>query len=344
MKRFIFALLRFGIAFGLAGFLLFKLGENVEPEDIRQADWRWIALGLVMFGFVLLVGVFRWCMLLKVQGIRAPIMDLLRLNLIGQFFNIAIPGSVSGDLVKMVYIRDHAGDRRAAAVLTVMLDRIMGLLGLLLIALIATALSADYIFADETDPMIRQFVLFIAFCSACGVGAMIVLEFHASLEKLPGIRSLIQWGGRVLPHRVTEIITKLVEAVDLYRKSRMTIVWALVLSCVVHGGLAVMYLFIGLGIGIRDVGANLYFLTTQIANAIASIPAAPGGVGVRDFVFKVIFKDAGVPENIASLLPILGTVIIVFWSLIGGMVFIFHKREKGGAPAEPVAEMDRDAS
>ena len=45
---------------------------------------------------------FRWRILLAVQGIETRIMDIVKLNLIGQFFNIAIPGSVSGDLVKMV--------------------------------------------------------------------------------------------------------------------------------------------------------------------------------------------------------------------------------------------------
>ncbi len=168
MTRFIYAVLRFGIAFGLAGLLIRPLVKEIKPESLDGVNWLWVALAVVLYGWVLLIGVFRWRILLAVQGIETRIMDIVKLNLIGQFFNIAIPGSVSGDLVKMVYIRDHAGSKQAAAVLTIMLDRVMGLLGLLLIALVSTAISWDYVQASQ-DPRIRVAVYWIAALSGCGV-------------------------------------------------------------------------------------------------------------------------------------------------------------------------------
>ncbi|HAR65302.1 MAG TPA: hypothetical protein DCR55_03710 [Lentisphaeria bacterium] len=336
MTRFIYAVLRFGIAFGLAGLLIRPLVKEIKPESLDGVNWLWVALAVVLYGWVLLIGVFRWRILLAVQGIETRIMDIVKLNLIGQFFNIAIPGSVSGDLVKMVYIRDHAGSKQAAAVLTIMLDRVMGLLGLLLIALVSTAISWDYVQASQ-DPRIRVAVYWIAALSGCGVVGLLALEFHVALERLPGIRSLINLAQRLLPDSVCAVFGRLVAALDLYRERRSAIAAVIALSVLVHGSLAISYMAIGQGLHIENVGANLYFLTTQVANAIASIPVVPGGLGIRDAVFNAIFTDCNVEPAKSALLPLLGTGAMVIWSVIGGIVFACTKR-KGAKSQEEAAE------
>ena len=71
-------------------------------------------LALVLLGTAIntVVGISRWQLLLKAQGIALDWTKTARLNLIGGFFNLALPGAVSGDLVKAFYIaREHPGKR-----------------------------------------------------------------------------------------------------------------------------------------------------------------------------------------------------------------------------------------
>ena len=61
------------------------------------------------------LGPIRWQLLLRAQGIKLSMGRTAQLTLIGNFFNIALPGAVSGDFVKAFLHRQ--GDRRAARAL-----------------------------------------------------------------------------------------------------------------------------------------------------------------------------------------------------------------------------------
>ena len=65
-----------------------------------------------MLFFATTLGILRWQWLLKAQNINLPIMRTAQLNLIGAFFNLALPGAVSGDFVKAFYIgKDIPGQK-----------------------------------------------------------------------------------------------------------------------------------------------------------------------------------------------------------------------------------------
>ena len=56
---------------------------------------------------------------------------------IGLFFNIVVPGLTGGDLVKAVLAaRDHP-ERKAAAMISVLVDRLIGVLVLVLLGAVA---------------------------------------------------------------------------------------------------------------------------------------------------------------------------------------------------------------
>jgi len=70
-----------------------------------------------------LLGVHRWRVLLRGQEISLSWSKTLQLSLIGNFFNLALPGAVSGDLVKAFYIaREHPG-KRGHAFGSILFDR-----------------------------------------------------------------------------------------------------------------------------------------------------------------------------------------------------------------------------
>ncbi|MDA0842098.1 MAG: lysylphosphatidylglycerol synthase transmembrane domain-containing protein, partial [Planctomycetota bacterium] len=86
----------------------------------------WIAMAAVCLLVGICVTALRWYLLLKAQGIRISYWNSLRLTFVGIFFNTFMPGGTGGDLVKAYYVWD-SGSKRAAAVTTVFLDRVIGL-------------------------------------------------------------------------------------------------------------------------------------------------------------------------------------------------------------------------
>jgi len=69
-------------------------------------------------------------------GVPFRLIDSLRLSFVGTFFNLVIPGAVGGDLVKAAYLA-RMNLPRTQAIATLLIDRVVGLVGLFYLAAIA---------------------------------------------------------------------------------------------------------------------------------------------------------------------------------------------------------------
>jgi glycosyltransferase 2 family protein len=308
-------------------------------EEIAASIQSLLVLAVILYGVVLSFGIYRWRILLEVQGIHLRAWDLIKLTMVGQFFNITIPGAVSGDIIKMVYVRDHAPGRTAEAVLTIMLDRIVGILGLFVVAAIAVIASLGYL--ADADTKVRIGAYIVGAGSIGGIIAVFAVQFREALQRLPGVQGLIDFGARILPGGISATIGRLVQALDLYRERRGTIVLALALSIGVHALLACSIAAIGNGVHEPNLGFRDYFLATQVANAVGAIPVTPGGFGTRDATLAFFFSQAGAGAK-ASIVPIFYTCVVAFYSLLGGVFFIFMRSDAKALTEEesdaPVAE------
>jgi len=151
LRQAVFSVLRIGLGLGLAAFMLHltlrSAGSNLG-RCLGAANPLLLALAGLLFGGVICLGAWRWGILLRIQGVRLPYADLWRLTMIGQFFSLAIPGAVGGDLVKMGYIaRRVPAGKTAESILTIVLDRIVGILGLFALASVLVLLNLRLLLA-----------------------------------------------------------------------------------------------------------------------------------------------------------------------------------------------------
>ncbi|NIN01622.1 MAG: hypothetical protein GTO24_27055, partial [candidate division Zixibacteria bacterium] len=89
-----------GLAYALIHFTLRSTGGDVWNE-ISHAQYFFLLIALLFHGAIIGIAICRWNLLLRVQQMRLSAWDLVRLTTTGVFFNLAIPGAVGGDLVKM---------------------------------------------------------------------------------------------------------------------------------------------------------------------------------------------------------------------------------------------------
>ena len=73
-------------------------------EAIRNAQYRWVALGILAYAVVEVAAAFRWHVLLKVQRIHLSLPRLSGLFFIGMFYNQFLPGGTGGDIMKSYYL------------------------------------------------------------------------------------------------------------------------------------------------------------------------------------------------------------------------------------------------
>src|SRR3954454_20452724 len=129
------------VGFGLLGLVIYQNREKIAEVFQRPVDFRYFALGMGIYLTALLITFARWHQLVRAQGLEFSLRDAVRLGFIGNVFNLVIPGAVGGDVIKAAFLCRMQPDKKPRAVASMVLDRILGLLGLFTLAAVAGAFA-----------------------------------------------------------------------------------------------------------------------------------------------------------------------------------------------------------
>src|SRR6202012_5268834 len=117
-----------------------KMAWTQGPRDLRQtlctAHPTALVLSLVLMCLTILIGVVRWRMVLEAQGLHLSWRRATGISFVAHFFNSFLLGSTGGDLIKAYYAARETHHKKTEAVVTVFIDRLIGLWALLLFAAI----------------------------------------------------------------------------------------------------------------------------------------------------------------------------------------------------------------
>src|ERR687885_1930959 len=123
LKRLVRPLVSAAILLGLAG----RMDWGQVAAAFRSLRWGdWLA-ALAVFLVTQMVSALRWQWFARPLGFTEPLRRFVGLYFVGMFFNLLLPTSIGGDAVRAVALHPGPG-RRVAALLSVLLDRLSGLL------------------------------------------------------------------------------------------------------------------------------------------------------------------------------------------------------------------------
>lgn len=252
-----------------------------------------------------LLAVARWRWILILQGMRLYYFRLARFYWLGLFFNQVLPSSVGGDAMRAYcLVRDGCGIGTASV--AVLLDRILGLLGLILLVFICQPLSFEFIRDDGT----RWGVLFVALGAAATVCAVLVLD---------------RLTGRFRHWRIARGMTMLSSEARRILFSFPSGALLLVLSVAVHliSILAVGVMALGLGIGVHWLA---FAIVVPLASLLMTVPISIAGWGVREGVMVVGLGYAGIQAEHAVALSVLYGLLLLAVALPGGLAWLANGR------------------
>lgn len=330
MKRTLLTLLQASVTILLLWWIFRDPAKNqAMGEALRQAEWLWLGLGVMAVGMACLLQTLRWRILLSVQEISLGWWRTLRVYMIGMFFNLFLLGSTGGDVIKIYYAMRETTTRKGAAFLSVLVDRMMGLLGLVAVALVVVTLRWDALISKAPAELAALAIIMGGMLAAVVIG-FLVDRFNLS-ERIP---------KRLPMHtRIVEFAT----AFSIYARNGKALAATFGLSVGAHlfnflsfyCAARAMHVFKG-PTGIMDS-----FCVMPIIMTITSLPISLSGVGVREALFEKLFYGLfGIPQAIAVMISVAGFMMIVFWGLVGGITYLFY-RPTGGLHLE---EMRKEVS
>lgn len=290
-----------------------------RPGMIRTfREIRFLSL-IPALGFLILASLCvatRWWRILHLNDCPTRWYDAFRYTYSGLFFNAVLPGINGGDVARAVAVVRNHPLRRAEAFMTVVIDRVIGLIGMILVGT-ALVLTTDDRLAGLRLPV-------SLFCGAIVTGA--ILFFH------PGVRRLIKFDSLVQKLPQSERLLRLDASAAKLLSSPGEVAIALMFSFANHffNGLAVYTAAVALG---STLGFQDWMTTMAISNTLAAVPISPNGLGVGEVLFGYLGEQLGATYALGVATSLVYRLCLYAMSLLGGLVILLP----AGRQADPTA-------
>lgn len=324
-KRYL-KLVQVAISVGLLGYLLSKVELAEVISTLATADPLWLGLAIAMLAIGKIIIGTRWRLLIKVQGVKIPLTSLISSILIGMFFSSVLPTKIGGDVVRAYDVAEKSNDSFANGVGSVVIDRILGVLGLALFA------AFTLLLARGAFPYSGAYALLVV---AVLIFATTILAFliYAPITDLIS-RKLRRLGLDGLSNKIAELR----EALSLITKSRGVLLIGLTLSLMLQVVIVIHYALLGASLGL-EIPLPYFFVAVPIALLILLLPASINGIGLREAVFVYLLGKVSVLPHYAIALSWLAFAMLLLQAIAGGVLFVLRRRPnvRQKNPAEALA-------
>lgn len=320
MKKILLPVIQVLITVGLLWWIFRSPEQNRQILGaLRQANLWWFVPGIAAIGAAILMQTERWVILLRVQSITVSRWRALRIILAGMFFNLFLFGSTGGDVIKMFFIMREAPGRKAGALLSVFIDRVVGVLALATVSVAVILPRFGSLWSHEKT---RAGILTVAVLLG-GSLAFILLAW--AVDRLQLTAKLPHW----LPMHAK--ITEAASAFSQYGKAGRAVGAAFLLSIPAH-----LLIFSTFYFGARafnsDLGLLSIYCVLPIVSTVTALPISLGGAGLREGLFQEMLGALyNTPRAIATVISLSGFVMVVFWSLVGGIVYLLYRSSSPSA-------------
>jgi uncharacterized protein (TIRG00374 family) len=288
----------------LLGIVAAQIEWSRMEERIRHGHPLDFVAAIVLVVAALVIGAYRWWQLLRKADVHLGMSSLGRVYAVSTFSNTFLPTAVGGDVTRALLVA-RRGPLLTRTALTIVVDRVGGLIGLIGMAWIA------FVFQPGTVSSGAR--IFLAWVTAAVViGFMVV--FIGVFRGSGPVRALV-------PQRLMATASQWRSLLRSYASDPMTIVMLVALSLLYQALISLQLVMLG-----RAIDVHLTFATAAVVLALVTvvtlIPISIGGFGVREGSYVVLLSGVSIAATEATLISVLSVAALFFASLPGAFMLV----------------------
>lgn len=295
---------------------LFLVFRKIDFASLKKvlllASPFWLTLSFVASMLTTWLLAFRWSLIIQSQGLNLPYGLLLKLTFVGIFFNLFLPTGAGGDLVKIIYVTRGEKEKIALGG-SVVMDRLIGSISIITMGFLAINLKPSLANRPTFFVMGGLFVFLLG-----------IILFLSSVHLGVFTRTLLQ---KLLPQKILSKLINLYRSFALFSRSHKYFFSSLATSFLLQIiTLISQYMIVLSFAGGLHTKISLwpFFIYIPLIWTAMIIPSL-GGLGVREFSYKVFFgKILGLEATLALALIVLFFIIVQ--SLVGGLIFSLDRK------------------
>lgn len=298
--------------------LIIYVAMQIDLQDIKtrliNVDGQYLVYALIASFATGLFHALRWNRIIATDDKPLSLKDAVNLVFIGYFFSQMLPSSIGGDAMR-VWRSHKMGLAMNHAIISVLVDRFLSLLGVVALILIFSV----YFYNNINNATVLN--LLILFC----ISSIIISILLVFADRFP---------QRFLPAKIGGFIQKLARCIrHIFRPA--VFLYLLALSAIVH----ILVSFI------VYLSAEAFHIPLSIPDAIllippvimiTTIPVSIGGWGIRETAMIFFLGLASVSSSDALLLSVTLGLIFIVTSIPGGIIWALTGNAAERSAAEQI--------
>lgn len=289
---------RLAVTVGILGYLATRVDLGEAGSALLRLQVGAALLVLLLLAVDRAVMIWRWILLLRASDAAVSARSAAWIYLVSSFAGSLLPAGVGADLLR-AYALGRRTAAEADAVASVAVDRLLGLLSIVLLGL-----TGAWLWAGRTPGEIWPRALGVTVVVA-GVCAVLFWVDHLA-------RLLVPTAWRT--HRYAQRVARVMDALGRYRTRRGTLMVVFALSVAVQVLRVLEAYVLGRGIGI-SVGFGYYLVFMPVGLLLLLLPVSISGFGLPQGVIVWMLRPQGVPDAHAFAL----STLIVLSGLVGNL-------------------------
>lgn len=306
------------MAVALTAYVLFKSHPAAVARVAAGASPSWLLVATALVVVDRAVNAYRWVVLLRAltPGSRPPLGSVMNIFFVSSFVGNFLP-SIGGDVYR-AYQLARLGVKSSEAAASVLMDRIVGVLSMVMVAAVALLFLRDL----ELPGVVPTLVIVTV---ACAVAAAAVFSSGVAGRLV----AVIQLIPIATAHSAAR---KLMDAIRRYATHHGALLGVLALSVVVQLLRVVQAYCLGRALDLT-LSMIVYFGFIPVITLVMQVPITVAGLGTTQYAFEWMFGRAGVPSAVCFALSILFLALGTLGNLPGGLLYAFGNN---GTAKDPV--------
>jgi uncharacterized membrane protein YbhN (UPF0104 family) len=275
--RWPWALLKLLVALVVIGALFYFDMIRLGAVLALLARPRLVLVTLVVLLATVPLSAWRWQILLAAAGVRIAVRQAYHLCAIGMFTGVLLPGIVGGDAVRFFYLNAAVPQHRVVIALSLIADRLLGLIGL--IAVTAVAVGIDWPIVQASPALLSIAVVVVVGSIAAVAAAALALHMIRRLHRAG-------WLDRLRSRWPTGLPLRVLEAMLLYWRLPVSVIAAVALSILIQALSVAAVVVVASEMRLDGLlGPSEYALAASLSLLANAVPLSPGGLGVGEAAF-----------------------------------------------------------
>jgi len=314
MKKITKFVLKLAISLAFLFWLIFKINWQEVLALLSKIEIKFVILYFIVLLAGILVSAHKWQKLAQFKGINLPLGDFFKFYLAGTLVNNIMPSFIGGDTFRAYQI-GKTEKKYSQAASSVVMDRLTGLFGAMILTLFFSLLNFNVIIQKHILTMLNLGVL----AGIIIVGIFFLTRKMWFWEKIALHRTKV---GKYIPEKASKFILEITHYHD-----NSGVLWRAVIGSVIFSliGLAganfVLFLALGAKIGLLD-----YLSVIFLISIVSSAPISINNIGVKEWAYVTFFGFFGVSSALVITVAILSRFLQMLLSFLALPVYLRNKQ------------------